>query len=179
MGSKLPDAKRSAIVEAIRSGGTCRGIAREHKVSHAIVSKIAKEEGLSFDRAAQTAAATAAAEFDARQARATLIRRSYEHAAHFLDRARAAYTTTITTQHGIDWVTYAEPSPGDQRNLMTSFGIAVDKALALEKHDNDGGAAAGRTMVNDLFGALRLAYHQIVQEDAAEPSERPSDGPVE
>jgi hypothetical protein len=161
MGHKLPDTKRAQIVDDIRQrahGGSCRGIARHHGISHAKVSQIAKEEGLSFERVAQTAAATAAAEWDARQTRALLIRRAYDHASHFLDRARQPYTVTVTTQHGIDWVTYTEPPAGEQRNLMTSFGISVDKALALEKHDSTGGLDVVVSLLDSLRDGLAAKH---------------------
>lgn len=159
MGSKLPDDKRAAIVADIKAGDkSCRQIGRDHGISHAKVSTIAKDEGLTFARVPQTAAATAAAEFDARQTRAVLIRRAYEYAGHFLDKVRAPYTTTVTTQHGIDWVTYAEPAPGEQRNLMTSFGIAVDKALALEKHDSGANLEGVVSLLHSLQTDLATRY---------------------
>ena len=175
MASRLPDEKRAAIVAAIQAGGTCRGIAREHKVSHAIVSRFAKEEGLSFERRAQTAAATEAATFDARATRAKLIERSYTEAAYFLDRMHQPYTMVVSSSAGAQFVTLAEPPLQEQRHAMTSYGIALDKALVLEKHDSGVGLEQVVSLLDTLQISLGVKHgtgddeHPVNDDTASEP----------
>jgi|GEM_PF-1927810 len=154
-------------------------IARKHGVSASTVTKLARDAGLvdAFDRT-HTEAATAAAEFDARQARRRLIEDLYSDAQAMRERMWSPYTQVITGPAGPEFVTTKLPPIRDQQSAMGFVTSALTKAVDLEKVDADGGAAGAKTMMNDLFGAMQLAYYQIVAEDAAGATgaDRPASG---
>jgi transposase-like protein len=168
----IPPKVRKAIADAVRAGGSCRGVAREHGVSPATVSKIAAEAGLDFVTA-RTAKATAARTFDAKAFRAELMQKLYLDAERYRQRAWEPYTQVLPGPGGPELVTTKLPPAREQQSLATAMGIAIDKAAALEHHDSSDGLAAGRTMVNDLFGALQLAHHQLVTQEAAGDTAQP------
>ncbi len=170
MPQPLPDDIRQAILDDIRDGQLgCRAIARKHDVSPSTVSSLAKAAKVpdAFERSNQQKGARARA-FDAKAERARLIEELYGEARLIKSWVFSPYTQIVSTPFGPELVTTKLPPMRDRLAAMTAFGIALDKALKLEKVDDDAGAAAGKSMVNDLFGALKLAYHQIVEEEAAE-----------
>src|SRR5690606_18777214 len=64
---------RVRAIELIQSGMPRNAIARELNIAPSSVSKIATDEGLTFDRANQTASATAARQHDMKVRRLELI----------------------------------------------------------------------------------------------------------
>lgn len=168
MADRIPDEVRTQIVADVQAGQlSCRAIGRKYQVSHAIVSKIAKQEGVAWDRTAQTAAATAHAKFDAKAARADAIQRLYGHAVRASERLTSPYTFIVTSALGAQFVTTDEPPAKESKDFLTSMVSALGEARRLEAHDAADEAQAGKTMVNDLFGALGMVYHQIIAEEAA------------
>ena len=168
MGNRAPisEATRAAVIAAIKAGQSCRGIAREHGVSPAYVSKLARDlPGDNFNRA-QTVAAAAAKAFDAKAARALAVQELYGDFERFRTRIWGEYTQVMTGPQGIELITTLQPPLRDQQAGMTAAAICLDKALVLERHDDTAGAEGGKTMINDLFGALGLAYHRIIAEEA-------------
>ncbi len=158
---------RASIVATIELGQqSCRQIARDYGISPSTVSSIAKAEGLSFERAQQTAAAAAAVKVDARMLRLAAMSRLYSDEERLAARMWAPYRQYVPDQRGGDWVEYDIPPVKEQQQIIAARNIALERAAKLEHHDADDGLAAGKTMLNDLFGALRLAYHEIVAEDA-------------
>jgi hypothetical protein len=167
MPAPLDPVIREAILTDVRAGDLSRNaIARKHGVANATVTKLAKDAHVvgAFDRT-NTEKGMRARAFDAKVARAELIERLYGDAERFRLRAWEPYTQVVASVMGPAFVTTKLPPLRDQQAAFTSLGIAIDKAIKLEDVDNDQGAAAGRTMVNDLFGALQLAYHEIVTEE--------------
>ncbi len=164
MPTRTSEHVREAIIADIRAGVlSCRAIARKHKVAASTVSALAREARISapFERSqAKTREATAARRFDARAARTALIEQLYDDASRMRERAWAPYTQVVGTGPATMLVTTKLPPMREQREAFTALGIALDKAMALEARDDDGGSATGRTMINDLFGAFKLAYHQ-------------------
>lgn len=171
MPSRTPDHVRDAILADIRAGKkSCRQIARDHHVAPSTVSALGREiSDTAFVRSdtknAPTERATAARVFDARQARSELIEQLYGDAQRFRARAWDPYTVVVGSGPSTQLVTLKQPPLRDQQAAYTGLAIALDKALALEGKDDDGGAGAGKTMVNDLFGAFALAYHQQITEE--------------
>jgi transposase-like protein len=167
VGARIPDGQREAILADVRAGGlSCRAIAKKHGVSAATVSGLAREHGLTFERSdGKTRAATAARAFDAKTARAQMIERLHGDAERFRERAWQPCTTLIGTGPQAMWVTTNLPSFRDQQSAYTSLGIALDKALTLERHDDDSGQAAGQNMLGDLMAALGAVHERIVAED--------------
>ncbi|WP_018219128.1 hypothetical protein [Salinispora vitiensis] len=177
MPAPLPDEVRAAILADIHTNTLSRNkIAAKHGVATSTVTKIAREAvgDTAFDRSHAEKGARARA-FDAKAARATLIAQLYDDAQRFRARAWDPYTQVVSGPTGPELVTTKLPPLRDQQAAYTSLAITVDKALTLEKHDSDEGAVVGKSMVNDLFGALGLAYHRIVAEDEAPTS--PDSGP--
>jgi transposase-like protein len=133
---RLPDDVRARVADAIRAGGTCRGIAREHAVSTATVRKIAEEFGITgaFSRA-KTENATRARVADLADRRARIAEQMLDLADHIAKRATAAYTITVATKDDVHTITLDEPPLGEVRQAMTAVGIALDKHMALIKFD--------------------------------------------
>lgn len=171
---EISEQLRAQILAAIQAGGTCRGVAREFGVSPGFVSKLAKDTGedTAFDRA-RTAAATTAAVFDAKAARTKAIAELYHDFERFRERTWGEYTQIVSTPAGPELITTKLPPLPEQRAGITSAAICLDKALALENHDSGDGHEVGRTMINDLFGALRLAHHKIVEGDGGQAPATP------
>jgi transposase-like protein len=166
MGRRTPEHVRAAILADIHAGGkSCRQIARDHGVSPSVVTGIAREAGAddAFERS-QTKNATRAHAFDARQARIRLTERLYTDAETMLDRAQGPYTVIVGTGAHTQLVTLRLPPLREQQAAYVSAGILLDKALVLERADDDQGAALGASMINDLMGVLGLAHHQHIAE---------------
>jgi transposase-like protein len=128
--SRIPDEARAAILADIEAGQLSRNaIAREHGVSTTSVSQIAKDAGIeqAFSRE-NTQKATEAAVIDAKARRAAL-------ASNALDGATAALATLRER--------IAKMS---DRDLITLFGVATDKHVALNRVDSD---AQGLSAVDD------------------------------
>lgn len=119
MPAPLSDKQRAAILADIQAGEKSRGqIARDHKVSTTSVSKIAADAGISapFSRE-QTKKATAALAADNKALRAQLATGSLEGAKEALAEIRNAITGASL------------------RDLAVTYGVLIDKHLAMEKHD--------------------------------------------
>jgi hypothetical protein len=160
-----PD-KRERILADIRAGDKSRNqIARDHHVAASTVGNIATQAGLAeaaFDRTHTVKGARAKAA-DNKARRAQLASDLLEDAQHFRKRCRSAYQVVTSSAEGAEIVTLDEPPLPDVRAAYTAIGIAVDKGIAIEKHDvSDDAAAAQRSLLGQLFAGLT----QAVGEDA-------------
>jgi len=143
MPAPLDPDKRANIAQAIRDGGTARGIARQYEVSVGTVSNIARQEGLSdaFDRSA-TERATEARNADLAAERTRLAGLLMEDT--FRLRERMWSTQQVVMVVGVKGggarteVVDVETSAGDFRNYLTAIGIAVDKIGVLTRDDSQG-----------------------------------------
>ena len=140
MPAPLAPGKRAAILEDIRAGKTRNVTARAHEVSASTVTKIAAEEGISFDRSL-TKSATEAAVADMRAIRAATSRRFLAEANLLLDelhKPHMAYSfggkDNTYEEHE-----FPEPPVDAKRTLITAAAIAYDKHMAQERHDADDG----------------------------------------
>lgn len=137
--------KRARLTEMRDAGMSVQAIAREFGVHASTVSRWAKADGVSFDRS-QTRAAVEARKVDLAAMRAELATLALQKARGFLDALDRPF---LVFNFGGKDNTYAEqeldrPPTGDIRNLMTSYGIAVQRSMELSKFDadpNEGGAA--------------------------------------
>jgi transposase-like protein len=162
MPKPLSAGKRNAIIEDIKaareSGKSAGQIARDHGVARSTVTKITREEGLTgaFERA-QTENATRAREVDCKALRAQLKVDLMQDAQWLRQRARGRYQTVVSTPQGAEIVTLDEAPLSEVRSGYTALGIAVDKSLALERHDNDasGGLAAVDEWLRGMMGEGR------------------------
>lgn len=167
--SHVTPEEHARIVEAIRAGSTCRQIASDFQRSTSTISRIAKAEGLAFDRA-QTRAATEAKQADNRARRAAL-------APVFLDRAEDALGkigAALDRMHGQTLVfnfggrdnTYEEhllDQPPDEtlrsmaatvRDLMQTAKTAQTAVLDAERIDQP---QAGHGALEELVDAIGRA----------------------
>lgn len=132
----LDEATRARIVELGRGGMTRNAIAREVGVGPATVNRVCREAvpPVSFERT-HTAAAVAARSFDAKAERARLSQRMLAEANAALDRLHAAHVVVGWYQGDSFEHELAHPTSGDVKNYMLAAAIAVDKHIALERHD--------------------------------------------
>lgn len=141
MPAPLAPRKRAAILRDLKAGKTRNVTARAHAVSASTVTKIAAEEGVSFDRS-QTKSATEAAVADMRAIRAATSRRFLDEANKLLDQLHEPH---VAFNFGGKDNTYeehefVEPPVDAKRTLITSAAIAYDKHLAQDRHDADDGS---------------------------------------
>ncbi len=156
----IADDVRARVVELIREGMPRNAIAREVSIAPSTVSKIAADEGLSFDRANQTASATAARQHDMKVRRLELIDELMSKAADHL--VAIDQPVTVFNFGGKD-NTYEErtldraPS-GDLLNLHRAASLALKDARDLIRDDDDQGVAEAESMLMNLI--LELGLHE-------------------
>ena len=136
----LPPAVIAAVEADIRAGYPRNEVARRNNVALASVSKIAAKAGLSFDRS-KTENATRARQADNKSRRAKLAEKFLKRADELLDQMDQSH---LVFSFGGRDNTYAEheldrPPVSDIRNMMTAAAVAVDKSIAIDRHDNTGG----------------------------------------
>lgn len=143
---------RTKIIALIRQEVARNEIARRCGVSTATVSRIARAEGLTFDRS-QTKAATAAQTVDLTAARLRLAEKMTARAERMLDDLDGEY---LVYNFGGKDNTYnervlAKPPVEVQRNAVTTAGIAFDKLTRIiEKSDETDGLAPVESMLGRL-----------------------------
>lgn len=88
MAKPISSNEEKAIIEAIKEGKKRNEIAKEFKRSAGSISRIAKKQGLDFDRS-MTKKATAVKQFYSKQDRMNLLKQGFEKAAEMLRDAEA------------------------------------------------------------------------------------------
>lgn len=165
MPAPLDPAKREAILEDIRAGQkSARQIGRDHEVATSTVSRLAKatSTGDGWQRS-QTKNATKAKQVDNAALRAVTSRRFLEECNRFLDDLHKPHVAWNFggKDNTFNSKKFPEPPTGDKRNLIVSAATALDKHLAVEKHDGDNNVPAARSMLGSLAAGLQLAYDQL------------------
>lgn len=159
-GVRLTAERREAIRADLEASlGTAQGsirlVAARHDVAGATVRKIRDEAGLMSPAAARAKTKNAAEQVKATNAarRAEIARRLLHVAETALDdMERSAFVFNIGgkdnnyTQHTVD-----KPVFADRRQLATIAAIALDKHIALERHDSD---VAGGSDMDRFLEAL-------------------------
>lgn len=169
---RLVTARERARVAELHAQGLSRNaIAKELGRPWSTITKVAKELGLSFDRAA-TEKAVAAKVIDNKARRAQLSEDLLHDAQRLRERAWSSYSWYERTKDDVVKVTAELPPLADVRNAYTAIAIAIDKHAVLEKLDSDSGAAGARSMLGALGEALQVAAEQINQT----PTERDGSG---
>ncbi|SOD72732.1 paired box domain-containing protein [Jatrophihabitans sp. GAS493] len=153
----LTPAEKKRIVDLAKAGTTRNDIARQLGVSTGTVSKVAAAANVSFNRDA-TAAATHARKVDNAARRAAIIATLYTRAEEFLEQMTMPH---LAFAFGGKDNVYAEhllerPPTSDIRNLMSSAGTALTKAIDLEKVDASQGTEDVKSMLADLGRALGI-----------------------
>ncbi|GAA4928833.1 hypothetical protein GCM10023224_05190 [Streptomonospora halophila] len=176
-GQRITDDTRTAIINDIRNGGTCRGIARDHGVSPASVANIAKEADLTdaFERTA-TERATRAKQADNRARRAQLASDLLNDAARLREQLWEATTIGAFGGREGDWHEAQVPEPPftDKRAILAGVQTAVRSHVELEKVDTGSGAEAAASMLSKLAVGLKQAWEDG---DAGLAADEPQAGP--
>ncbi|MDR6867518.1 hypothetical protein J2Y69_002122 [Microbacterium resistens] len=151
---------RARAIELIQSGMPRNAIARELLIAPSSVSKIAADEDLTFDRATQTASATAARQHDMKVRRLELID---ELMAKATDHLVAIDQPFLAFNFGGKENTYEEHEldrapTGDILNLHRAASLALKDARELIRDDDDQGVAEAESMLMNLI--LELGLHE-------------------
>jgi hypothetical protein len=168
MPAPIPDTTRAAILADIQAGQKgCNAIAREHGVSPGTVENIARDAGLvdAFART-KTENATRARQSDLAARRAVIAEMLLDDIQALRDRAWQPYQVVTSSQHGAEITTLELPPLRDAQAAYTSIAVALDKHLALVRHDGDTGGdlESARSLLGDLGRALGLAADQLGRE---------------
>lgn len=151
---------RARAIQLIQDGMPRNAIARELNIAPSSVSGIARDAGLSFDRANQTASATAARQHDLKVRRLELIDELMAKAA---DHLVAIDQPFLAFSFGGKENTYASeeldrPPTGDILNLHRAASLAMKDARELIRDDDDQGVAEAESMLMNLI--LELGLHE-------------------
>lgn len=158
----IPDRTTRKIIADIEAGELSRNaIAKKHGVAASTVTSIAKRAGLTdaFDRSA-TRKAVEARQVDLRDLRSQTSQRFLTEANDFLDQLRQPF---VAFNFGGRENTYAEkrmdrPPVDAQRQLITSAAIALDKHLAVEKHDSGINIGEATSLLGELISGLTAKH---------------------
>jgi len=160
-GQRIDDDTRAAILDDIRVGKSCRGIAKEYGVSPGSVTNIAREAHLNdaFERTS-TEKATRAKQADNKSRRAQLAADLLSDAERL--RKQLWEPTTIGAFGGRegDWHTadVKEPPFADKRAILSSVQTAIRSHTELEKVDSTGSSDDAVSMLGDLASKLKRAW---------------------
>ena len=159
----ITEEDRRKVRDLHAAGESRNAIAKLIGRGAATVSKIAVEEGLSFDREA-VKAATEAKVADARARRAALMLDLLDDAARL--RAQLWTPHTYTDHGGRDFVkaqwTQPEPTAADKLKLVQACTTAAASSMKLEEHDTgSGGVEGAKSMLGALAAGLQAAYDQL------------------
>lgn len=151
----VTDTEREQVRTLHAAGFGRNDIAREIGRSAGTVTTIAKQLGLSFDRAA-TADATAAKVADAKARRAALqldllgdaekLRAQLWQPHEYVDHGGKDFDEARWTQ--------PEPTAADKLKLMQAAKLALDGSLRLDQHDGDGSNETVGSLLGSLFDNL-------------------------
>lgn len=157
---RLTDDKRKLVLDLHAQGLPRNEIARRADVAAGTVTKIVKAAGGTFERSAETKAATEARKVDAAAIRAELEIEYAQEARRLLGQIRQPHTYI---DHGgrdytrVEW-TQTEPSPVDKLKLMQASTMALDRSLKISDH--------GR-INSDLAVVDKWLAHMFGEPDAA------------
>lgn len=163
--AQITDQDRERVRSLHADGKGRNDIVRETGLSAGTVTNIARDLGLTFDRAA-VATATHARKADLAARRTALIERYYEQAEAILDRLDRTEHTLKEVSLG-KVVTYqaADLPPQDVKALIQASGAAVSQAVKLEQVDATDGADTARSLIGQLAEGLTAAYRAMNEGD--------------
>ncbi|MGW4602728.1 helix-turn-helix domain-containing protein [Streptomyces sp. NPDC004532] len=155
----IDDDDRRQVRELHAAGKTRNQIATLIKRSPSTVTKIAAALGLSFDRAAEVATATAVRLADLASRRAALAERLQGIAEREADMIHAPtlYWEWGGKDHKYDERTQPTPTAADRRAIASTIATAVDRSLKLVPPKEDGGSES-RSVIGDLIAGLTRDY---------------------
>jgi transposase-like protein len=162
----ISERKRAQIVADLRKPkAKLARIARVHGISPSSVKAIRAAAGLNPlptpEAKARAAVARDSMMVEARRRRAVLELRALDEAEKFLDAlhqpARVfAFGRNGDGEHAYVDQEVSEPTFKDKQALMISFGIATDKAMQLERYDQESSSGA-KAAIMDLVDRMTAA----------------------
>lgn len=167
----LTDPERARILELHEQGLARNEIARLVDRSGRTVSRVVAEAGGTFERSAQTEAATKAQQEDNRRMRARLQALLLEDAMRIREQL---WEPAVVYNFGGRDNTYEEhtldrPDFAGQNAIMRTVGVAIDKAVKLAEADRekqDAGSVV--SLLGALVDGLRDEYGED-EDDATDP----------
>lgn len=181
-GKPVTPETRARVIELAGQPGWGRNrIAREVGISGGAVTRIAQDEGISFDWR-ETELATRARQIELGAMRSDLARQALVRAFEALD-AMSSPTERVDFTAGSEtrdpgYHSYLMDSPtiSDQRNLATTFGILVQRATELMRSADGGGVSAAAASMLDGLGATLAQVADVIREQ--DPSSDPTADPT-
>lgn len=163
----ITDKDRAAVRRLHAEGKTRNEIARQLKRSPSTVSKLAVEQGLSFDRAGDIAIATENKRAQLADRRATLALDLQTDAERL--RAQLWQACTVGEFAGKEghWQSVDLPQPrfGDQRQIISSAATAIQQSLRLAPAGNSEGVEQAKSLITGLFDGLRITRREATKGD--------------
>lgn len=169
-GPRVSDGERARLRELHERGLSCNEIARLLGRSASTVSRLAREDGLSFERGEQTEAAARAKRADAAEKRARLQDLLLDDALRLREqlwqRAKVYNFGGKDNTYAEEWL--EQPDFAGQATILRAVGIAIDKAIKLAEQDRatSGDADADGSLLADVVDALRAKYADEEGDDA-------------
>lgn len=159
---RITDSDLAEILRLAREGVSRNAIAKQVKRSPDTVSRVCKDHGVSFDRAAP-AAAIAARLIDLKAKRQALQIKLLDKADKLLDEIDEPH---VYFNFGGKDNTYEEheqpcPSPGDKRYLMQAATAAIKSQLDIDARDGDNGAEGAKSMIGAIAAGLEAAAREL------------------
>lgn len=154
MAPKLTADERERIAAALRAGKPRNQVAREFGRGEGTVGRIAKAEGIDLARAeTKTATEARAADVRARLAELAVLLTEDAHRLHgqlFAPHVAFAFggRDNVYTEHEIP-----EPTARDKQALMTSIGIAIQRAAEIV-HGQAPGVEEAKGLVRELLDGV-------------------------
>lgn len=177
-GDKLTEQQRQAILDLHAAGRGRNDIARQLGIGFATVTAIVNAAGLTFERSAETVAATEAKRLDARARRAIIAEQL------LLDVQRLQglmWTPGKIFNFGGKENTYAEepvdePPIRDKRDLMHSISMGLTAAIKLDEYDSGTGLPAALSLLERIADGLTGKHGDGDDEWPGKPDEQTGTG---
>ena len=133
----VTDKDRDRVRELHAQGLSRNEIARQIQRSGKTVSRLAAEQGLTFERGPEVAAATEARKVDAKARRAALALKLIDDAERLREQL---FAPTLVYNFGgrdniFEQAMIPKPSARDQQALMNAIGAAIDRSVKLDAYD--------------------------------------------
>ncbi|MFF0894727.1 helix-turn-helix domain-containing protein [Streptomyces sp. NPDC003278] len=159
MGRPITARERKRVRELHAAGKSRNDIARALKRSPSTVSKLATEQGLTFERGAEVAAATEARRIDLAGRRIALAEQLHQDAERLREQLWAPCTVGAFGGKDNVWsqVNLDRPTFADQRNILAATGTAIQQSLKLQPAEGGENVEQVRSMLGALGEALTAA----------------------
>lgn len=152
MNPTYTDDQKAQALKAYEQDGPSAA-ARDLGIPKTTIHRWAKRAGIDAPPAERTAAATAQASATARQKRELLGSAILDDAEALRRKLSEPYDVVSDTG---EVVTLPHPTARDMRDLTVSFGILVDKHIALNALDDDSGVEHAKSLLSSLAERLGM-----------------------